>query len=64
MIPGNDDAIRSCGLITNVIAEGIKQGGQEKIKKESSPEEIDAKKLEKENKVEDIEDAPEENVWI
>jgi ribosomal protein S2 len=64
VIPGNDDAIRSCGLITNVIAEGVKQGGQEKIKKENSSEEKGARKLEKEKKEEDIEDAPEENVWV
>ena len=64
VIPGNDDAIRSCGLITDVIAEGVKQGGQEKIKKENSPEEKEGKKLEKETKEENIEDAPEENVWV
>ncbi|MFC2159483.1 30S ribosomal protein S2 [Actinomycetota bacterium] len=64
VIPGNDDAIRSCGLITSVIAEGVKQGGQEKVKKENSPEEKDARELEKETKEEKIEDVPEENVWV
>ena len=32
VIPGNDDAIRSCSLITGVIAEGVKKGIAEKIK--------------------------------
>ncbi len=64
VIPGNDDAIRSCGLITSVIAEGVKKGGQEKVKRESSPEAKEAGKLDKEKKEKDLEDLPEDNVWV
>ncbi len=32
VIPGNDDAIRSCSLITSVIAEAVKKGNEEKAK--------------------------------
>ncbi|TET49196.1 MAG: 30S ribosomal protein S2 [Actinomycetota bacterium] len=64
VIPGNDDAIRSCGLITSVMAEGVKKGGQEKIKRESGPEAKEAGKLDKEKKEKDLEDLPEDNVWV
>ncbi|MCJ7666057.1 MAG: 30S ribosomal protein S2 [Actinobacteria bacterium] len=64
VIPGNDDAIRSCGLITRVIAEGIKEGGQQKIKMENSPETQDARELGKEEKEENLEELPEDNVWV
>jgi small subunit ribosomal protein S2 len=36
VIPGNDDAIRSCSLITRVIAEGIAEGKQKVTVKEMS----------------------------
>jgi small subunit ribosomal protein S2 len=34
VIPGNDDAIRSCSLITRVIADGIEAGKQKVTQKE------------------------------
>ncbi len=38
IIPGNDDAIRSCGLITKVIATAIEQGKQKIAVKEFKPQ--------------------------
>jgi small subunit ribosomal protein S2 len=64
VIPGNDDAIRSCALITRVIADAAKAGAQEQIKKEKSPEEKEAKELEKEKKEDELEDTPEDEVWV
>ena len=64
VIPGNDDAIRSCGLISSVITTGIKEGGQQKVKMEKSPETKEARELEKETKEVDLEDLPEDNVWV
>ena len=37
VIPGNDDAIRSCGLIARVIADAIEQGKQKIAVKEFKP---------------------------
>jgi len=37
VIPGNDDAIRSCDLITRVIADGIAEGKQKVSPAEMSP---------------------------
>lgn len=39
VIPGNDDAIRSCNLITSVICDAVKKGKEQKVKLEESPEE-------------------------
>jgi small subunit ribosomal protein S2 len=64
VIPGNDDAIRSCALITRVISEAVKAGGQEKIKREKSPETKEAKDMEKEKKEDDLEEKPEDGVWV
>ncbi len=64
VIPGNDDAIRSCGLITKVIADGVKAGVQEQIKREKGPEAKESKELEKEKKEDELEEAPEENTWV
>ncbi len=65
VIPGNDDAIRSCGLITGVICNAVKKGKEQKINMDKSPEEKEAKKLEKGEKVEDkTKDLPEDNVWV
>ncbi len=64
VIPGNDDAIRSCALITRVISEAVKAGGQEKIKREKSPEAKEAKDMEKEKKEDDLEEKPEDEVWV
>jgi small subunit ribosomal protein S2 len=38
VIPGNDDAIRSCSLITSVIAAAVKSGREEKVKVADKPE--------------------------
>jgi small subunit ribosomal protein S2 len=38
IIPGNDDAIRSCSLITSIIAEAVKNGREESGKIEAKPE--------------------------
>ena len=64
VIPGNDDAIRSCALITRVISEAVKAGAQEKIKREKSPEAKEAKDTEKEKKEDDLEEKPEDGVWV
>jgi small subunit ribosomal protein S2 len=37
VIPGNDDAIRSCSLVTRVIADGIAEGKQKVSPAEMSP---------------------------
>ena len=68
VIPGNDDAIRSCNLIAQVVSEAVREGvsssatikaDMEREKKEQKA--ID-KALENENKLED--EAPEEDeVW-
>jgi len=64
IIPGNDDAIRSCDLITGVICNAVKAGKEQKIKVEKSPEEKEAKKMEKEIPENNLEDLPEDNVWV
>ncbi len=64
VIPGNDDAIRSCNLITSVICDAVKEGKEQKIKLEESPEEKEAKKLEEEKTEDDLEDLPEDEVWV
>ena len=64
VIPGNDDAIRSCALITRVIAEAVKTGAQEQIKREKSPETKEAKELEKEMKEDELDEKPEDQVWV
>ncbi len=64
VIPGNDDAIRSCNLITSVICGAVKKGREQKIKLEESPEEKEAKKLEEEKTEDDLEDLPEDEVWV
>jgi small subunit ribosomal protein S2 len=39
VIPGNDDAIRSCNLLTSVICEAVKKGKGEMVKLEKAVEE-------------------------
>lgn len=39
VIPGNDDAIRSCNLLTSVICEAVKKGKEEMVKLEKAVEE-------------------------
>jgi small subunit ribosomal protein S2 len=53
IIPGNDDAIRSCSLITSVICEAVKKGKEQKTKIDKSPRRIKVKSKveEKEKKV-------------
>lgn len=51
-IPGNDDAIKSIGLITSLVADSIIEGRQRWLKGEAAPEpeeikEIETKELEK-----------------
>lgn len=50
IIPGNDDAIRSCSLITSIIADAVKEGRQElaKIDKKISEKEDISEKIKKE----------------
>lgn len=64
VIPGNDDAIRSCNLVTNVLCDAVKKGKEQKVKLEESPEEKEAKKLEEEKTEDDLEDLPEDEVWV
>jgi len=64
VIPGNDDAIRSCNLITSVICDAVKKGKEQKVKLEESPEEKEAKKLEEEKTEGDLEDLPEDDIWV
>ncbi len=64
VIPGNDDAIRSCALITRVIADAVKAGAQETIKREKSPEAEDAKKMGNEKPEDVLEEKPEDEVWV
>ncbi len=59
VIPGNDDAIRSCSLITSLIADAVKKGRQQNVKIEKSPEEEEAKQVEAKVSVE----KPEGEVW-
>jgi len=60
VIPGNDDAIRSCALITSIIADAVKKGSQEKIKIEKSPEE-EAEDTKKEEAAKVSEQGPQDN---
>jgi len=64
IIPGNDDAIRSCSLISSIICDAVKKGNEEKIKIEKSPETIEAKKFEEETPEDELEETPEDDeVW-
>ena len=53
MIPGNDDAIRSCSLIVRVIGDGIAAG-----KAKVTPAEMEAPKAEEEQEPPPEEEAP------
>jgi small subunit ribosomal protein S2 len=64
VIPGNDDAIRSCSLITSVICDAVMKGKEQKIKIEKSPEEKEAKEMEKLKSEDELEDLPEDDVWV
>jgi small subunit ribosomal protein S2 len=64
VIPGNDDAIRSCALITRVIADAVKAGAQEQVKREKSPETKESREMEKEESEDELEDKPEDEVWV
>jgi len=60
VIPGNDDAIRSCSLITSVIAAAVKSGREEKVKVADKPEpaspsvDIEEKSSEQEEELEEL----------
>jgi len=62
VIPGNDDAIRSCSLITSVIAAAVNSGRGEKSKTADKPEsvELSVDIKEKSSAPEEKSDAPEE----
>lgn len=64
VIPGNDDAIRSCSLITGIIGEAAKKGLEQKVKEEKSPEEKESKELEKLKTEDELEEIPEDDVWV
>ncbi|MEA2015338.1 MAG: 30S ribosomal protein S2 [Actinomycetota bacterium] len=64
VIPGNDDAIRSCSLITNIMCRAVKEGREEKVKTEKSPEEKEAKKLQELKSEDKLEELPEDDVWV
>jgi small subunit ribosomal protein S2 len=51
VIPGNDDAIRSCNLLTSVICDAVKKGKEELVKLEKTPEK--EKELEERKKPEE-----------
>lgn len=62
VIPGNDDAIRSCDLLTSAICDAVKKGKEERVKLEKVAEE--KKKPEEEEKRPEekkpVEERPEE----
>lgn len=60
VIPGNDDAIRSCDLLTSAICDAVKKGKEERVKLEKVAEE--KKKPEEEEKRPVEEKAVEEKV--
>lgn len=64
IIPGNDDAIRSCSLITSIICDAVKKGKEEKVKIDKSPEVAEAKVLEQEQSEDELEDMPNDDVWV
>jgi small subunit ribosomal protein S2 len=64
IIPGNDDAIRSCSLITSIICDAVKKGKEEKTKIDKSPEVEAAKVLEQEQSEDELEDTPNDDVWV
>ncbi len=64
IIPGNDDAIRSCNLITNIICDAVKKGMEQKVKIEEGPEGKEAKELEELKTEDDLEDLPGDDVWV
>ena len=58
VIPGNDDAIRSCSLITRVIADAIAEGKQKVSPAELAPQ-PEAEETPAEEPAEPVEEAPE-----
>lgn len=64
IIPGNDDAIRACELITKIISNAVKEGKEQKVKIEESPEKKELGEAEKEIPENELEDLPEDNVWV
>jgi small subunit ribosomal protein S2 len=64
IIPGNDDAIRSCSLITSIICDAVNKGKEEKVKIDKSPEVEEAKVLEQEQNEDELEDTPSDDVWV
>jgi len=64
VIPGNDDAIRSCELITKITGNAVKEGKEQKVKIEESPEKKELEEAKKEIPENELEDLPEDNVWV
>jgi small subunit ribosomal protein S2 len=62
VIPGNDDAIRSCSLITRVIADGIEAGRQQVSPAELARPERGRPQPEPEPAPEEVAEAPEHEV--
>jgi small subunit ribosomal protein S2 len=62
VIPGNDDAIRSCSLITRVIADGIEAGRQQASVAEFTRAQPEPKPAPEEPTPEEIAEAPEHEV--
>jgi ribosomal protein S2 len=66
VIPGNDDAIRSCGLIVKAIADGIEAGKQKVSTREMAakrePEPAAEQTAEAAPAVEEVAAAPEHEV--
>jgi small subunit ribosomal protein S2 len=64
VVPGNDDAIRSCELITKIMSNAVREGKEQKVKIEESPEKKESEKAGKEIQEDELEDLPEDNVWV
>ncbi len=55
VIPGNDDAIRSCNLITGMINKASRDGRDQKVQDKQAEEELKAKKEDFKTKKEEVE---------
>ncbi|MCL5771950.1 MAG: 30S ribosomal protein S2 [Actinobacteria bacterium] len=68
VIPGNDDAIRACNLLSGVIANAVKEGSANVViaKENMEKEKHEQEEIEKSIKEEDqIDDSPEgDEVWV
>jgi small subunit ribosomal protein S2 len=60
VIPGNDDAIRSCNLLTSAICEAVKKGKEEMVKLEKTVEEEKEQERKKPEEKEPVKEEAEE----